>query len=74
MIVKDLKTGNIFEDGFDKLIIATGAHPVIPQIEGIELEGIFVLRNVKDADRIKEFINNNLPKKDLDSWWWVHWT
>ncbi|WP_041727328.1 FAD-dependent oxidoreductase [Caldicellulosiruptor bescii] len=65
VIVKDLKTGNIFEDGFDKLIIATGAHPVIPQIEGIELEGIFVLRNVKDADRIKEFINNNLPKKAL---------
>lgn len=65
VIVKDLNTGNTFEDGFDKLIIATGAHPVIPQIDGIELGGIFVLRNVKDADRIKEFINNYFPKKAL---------
>lgn len=65
VIVRDLGTGNIFEDSFDKLIIATGAHPVIPQIDGTHLEGIFVLRNVKDADRIKEFINTYFPKKAL---------
>ncbi|ADQ03974.1 FAD-dependent pyridine nucleotide-disulfide oxidoreductase [Caldicellulosiruptor owensensis OL] len=65
VIVRDLITGNIFEDGFDKLIIATGAHPVVPKIDGIELEGIFVLRNVKDADRIKMYINSYCPKKAL---------
>lgn len=65
VLVKDLSTGNMFEEKFDKLIIATGAQAFIPKIEGINLDGIFTLRNVKDADRIKEYIGKTSPKKAL---------
>jgi len=56
---KTLKFKNLQEDTegtyqYDKLIIATGAKPVVPPIPGIDLENIYPLRSVKDADRIKE--------------------
>ena len=58
--VKDLKTAADYEEGYDKLIVSTGARPVKPQIEGlengIESGNIFSLRNVPDMDRIKSFI------------------
>lgn len=65
IIVKNLVSGDVFEDFYDRLIIATGAKPVLPKIEGIFLNGIFTLRNVRDADRIKEYINSESPKKAL---------
>lgn len=56
---KTLKYKNLQEDTegtyeYDKLIITTGAKPVVPPIPGIDLENIYPLRSVKDADRIKE--------------------
>ncbi|WAM31261.1 FAD-dependent oxidoreductase [Caldicellulosiruptor naganoensis] len=65
VFVKDLSSGILFEDKFDKLIIATGASPVLPAVEGVNLNGVFVLRNVKDADRIKEYIEKTRPRKAL---------
>ncbi len=38
---------------YDKLVIATGARPVKPNLPGIELENIFTLRDPDDADAIK---------------------
>lgn len=37
---------------FDALLIATGANPVRPPLEGLELEGIFFMRNRRDAGMI----------------------
>ncbi|MEI6055294.1 MAG: FAD-dependent oxidoreductase [Lentisphaerota bacterium] len=37
---------------YDKLILATGSHPFIPQYKGTELEGVYSLRTVSDADEI----------------------
>ncbi|MEZ0536855.1 FAD-dependent oxidoreductase [Caldicellulosiruptoraceae bacterium PP1] len=59
--VKNLTTNDVFEDYYDKLIIATGASPIIPDIKGINKEGIFKLRNVQDADKIKSFIASEKP-------------
>ena len=39
--------------GFDRLIFATGARSVIPQIPGSENEGVFSIRTVKDMKKIR---------------------
>lgn len=52
-----------YEESYDKLLISTGASPVRPPLPGIDLNGIFTLRNVVDTDKIKEYINNHAPRK-----------
>jgi nitrite reductase (NADH) large subunit len=38
--------------GYDKLLLANGAHPFIPPIKGIEKKNVFALRNLSDAKKI----------------------
>jgi NADPH-dependent 2,4-dienoyl-CoA reductase/sulfur reductase-like enzyme len=61
LTVKNLNTGEVFKDNYDKLIIATGAIPFKPNIEGVDSEHIFFLRNVQSARHIKVFIDNKKP-------------
>lgn len=60
IIVKDLINGNIFTDFYDRLVIATGASPVIPK--SIEGEGVFSLYTLDDMDKIKLYIDERKPK------------
>lgn len=46
---KDLKTGEISEYTYDKLVIATGASPFVPPIQGLDLKNVFVMRTPDDA-------------------------
>ncbi len=41
--------------GYDKLLLANGGHSFVPPIKGVEKTGVFTLRTIKDALRIKEF-------------------
>ncbi len=54
--VKNLRTGVLYDEKYDTLILSMGAKPVKPAIKGIEGENIFTLRNVPDMDRIKAAI------------------
>lgn len=60
---KNISTGEELSYGYDKLVIATGARPVMPGIPGIELKNIFSLRDPNDADRIKEAIASGEIKR-----------
>jgi NADPH-dependent 2,4-dienoyl-CoA reductase/sulfur reductase-like enzyme/rhodanese-related sulfurtransferase len=51
--VKNLDDGSVFKIPYDKLILATGSYPFTPQIPGIELEGVYYLQCIEDADVIK---------------------
>ncbi|MCU7550593.1 FAD-dependent oxidoreductase [Chitinophagaceae bacterium LB-8] len=53
---RNQQTGEIFDEGYDKLVLAPGAEPVRPPLPGIGLEGIFTLRNVTDTDFIKSYV------------------
>ncbi|MBQ4642854.1 MAG: FAD-dependent oxidoreductase [Oscillospiraceae bacterium] len=60
--VKNLENGNIFSDNYDKLILAPGAKPFVPQIPGVDSKRIFTLRTVEDTFRIKNFANSEKAK------------
>ncbi|MBR2365856.1 MAG: FAD-dependent oxidoreductase [Oscillospiraceae bacterium] len=60
--VKNLETGELFEERYDKLILAPGAKPAQPRIPGVGIEKLFTLRTVEDTLRIKEYINMHHPR------------
>lgn len=60
--VKNLETGAVFEESYDKLLLSPGAKPVIPDLPGIDSSKLFTLRTVEDTFRIKEFVDQNKPK------------
>jgi NADPH-dependent 2,4-dienoyl-CoA reductase/sulfur reductase-like enzyme/rhodanese-related sulfurtransferase len=53
---RKIGSGETFTDRFDRLVLATGAYPIRPKIEGIELGNVFYLRSIFDADAIFEKI------------------
>jgi NADPH-dependent 2,4-dienoyl-CoA reductase/sulfur reductase-like enzyme/rhodanese-related sulfurtransferase len=55
--VRELATGRSYEESYDKLILATGAAPLRPPIPGLDLPGIYTLRNMQDADRLKASVD-----------------
>ncbi len=63
--VTNLKSGKTYQESYDKLVLSPGAEPVKPPIPGIDLEGIFTVRNVPDTDRIKEYIEGNNVRRAL---------
>ena len=58
--VRDLASGREYEETYDKLILAPGAAPLRPPIPGIDLPGIFTLRNLQDMDRIKAQVDQGV--------------
>ena len=60
--VKNLETGEEFEESYDKLILSPGAKPTQPRLPGVGIENVFTLRTVEDTFHIKEYINKYQPK------------
>ena len=60
--VKNLKTGEVFEDSYDKLMIATGASSIIPSIKNVNLENVSTLKSMEDGIKVKELLNKEENK------------
>ena len=60
--VKNLETGEEFEEPYDKLLLSPGAKPTQPRLPGVGLEKLFTLRTVEDTFRIKDYIRQNHPR------------
>lgn len=60
--VKNLATGELYTESYDKLVISTGAEPVKPPIQGIDSDKVFTLRNIPDTYRIKDYIEQQQVK------------
>ena len=60
---KKIKTKNEGEIEYEKLILATGAIPILPPIEGIEKKGIFPI--IKDLDYLKLMIEEIRKSKNI---------
>lgn len=63
LTVRDLTTDEEFEDSYDRLIISTGAKAILPPIDGADLDGVFSLRFLTDADAIMEYVRKRSPKR-----------
>jgi NADPH-dependent 2,4-dienoyl-CoA reductase/sulfur reductase-like enzyme len=48
--------GKPFAAAYDKLLIATGAAPIVPDVSGSDLPGVMALKTMEDGRRIKNFI------------------
>ncbi|TYO95641.1 FAD-dependent oxidoreductase [Desulfallas thermosapovorans] len=54
--VENLETGEKYTVPYDKLVLATGAQPFVPPIEGLNLKGVYKLNHPDDARQIKEYL------------------
>ena len=59
--VKNLESGELFEESYDKLVLSPGAKPVIPKLSEAARDKVFTLRTVEDTFKIKEYVNSNHP-------------
>jgi len=55
--------GKDFEFPYDRLLIATGSSAIRPEIPGVDLAGVFVLKDLADGRKIKNFLKANPVKK-----------
>jgi len=60
--IRGLDSGKVFEESYDKLILAPGARPIRPNISGIDSDKIFTLRTVEDTFRIRDYVVEKQPK------------
>lgn len=60
--VKNLETGEIWKESYDKLILSPGAKPARPNIPGLESRKIFTLRTVEDTFRIHKYVAKHNPR------------
>jgi MtaA/CmuA family methyltransferase len=59
--VKDLRTGQVYDERYDKLILSPGSTPVRPAIIGIDASNVFTLRDIPDAVRIRAIMDGSQP-------------
>ncbi len=58
--VKNHKTGETYEETFDKLVLSPGANPIVPSFAGLKsASNVFTVRNIPDTDKIKEYVDNH---------------
>lgn len=58
ILVRNLITKKLFIDTYDKLMISTGAAPIVPNLPGVDLKNIHVLKTLNDGIEIKELVTN----------------
>ncbi|HHT50116.1 MAG TPA: FAD-dependent oxidoreductase [Eubacteriaceae bacterium] len=56
IVVKNLVSGEIYEEEYDELVISTGANPIVPKIEGAKDSHVFIVRNVVDIEKLNKFL------------------
>jgi tRNA 2-thiouridine synthesizing protein A len=61
--LRRVRTGESFFEDYDELVLSPGAEPIRPPLPGVELPGVYTLRNVPDLDRIMKHIQTQGAKK-----------
>ena len=59
--LRNVATGEVITESYDKLVISPGATPIRPPMPGIDLPGVFKVRTVPDVKKIKEWLEGHDP-------------
>ncbi len=63
IVVKNVLTGETYEERYDKLFLSPGANPILPRsIKGINENHVFPVRNVPDIVKIDNYVKENNVK------------
>ncbi|WP_112181942.1 FAD-dependent oxidoreductase [Paraliobacillus zengyii] len=54
--IKNIQTGKIYEEAYDKLVLSPGANPIIPTLDGIASNHVFTVRNVVDIEKLNNYV------------------
>lgn len=60
--VRDLDAGREFEEGYDQLLIATGAAPLRPPVPGIDAPGVLGVQTLDDGQRVLDALSDREPQ------------
>jgi CoA-dependent NAD(P)H sulfur oxidoreductase len=63
VLVRNLSTAEEKSFRYDKLLVSTGARPVMPPIKGSDLKGLFILRQLEHGIDIHDYVTTRLPRK-----------
>ncbi len=61
--VENLKTGELYQERYDALVLSPGATPLRPNLEGIDLPGIFTVKTIPDTRKIIDWIKRKNVKR-----------
>lgn len=61
--ILNIPKNKVYTETYDKLILSPGAEPIKPRLTGIDSAKIFTLRNIPDTYRIKDYVDQNMPKR-----------
>ena len=59
--LRDVATGEVTTESYDKLVLSPGATPIRPPMPGIDLPGVFKVRTVPDVKEIREWLEGHDP-------------
>ncbi|MEA4882465.1 MAG: FAD-dependent oxidoreductase [Clostridia bacterium] len=67
LTVRDVQSGQVFTENYDRLVLATGSRPVVPNIEGLHdgLRNVFTLSTVPDVDAACACLREDEPQQAL---------
>jgi len=63
--VREVTTGRVYRLPYDKLVLSPGAKPLTPSIPGVNLPGVYSLRDIPDMDAIKSPLDTGKVKSAI---------
>lgn len=61
LTVKEVVSGRLYVESYDRLLLSPGAAPIQPPLPGLDSAGVFALRNIPDMDRIVAALEQHTP-------------
>ncbi|TVR44180.1 MAG: CoA-disulfide reductase [Planctomycetota bacterium] len=59
LTLREVEGGREYQESYDELVLSPGAKPLRPALPGLDLPGVFTIRNVPDALRVRRFIDGH---------------